>query len=69
MSVRDRYDVSDKKAQADSQRAGYVRQQTQQATAMWTIAAANDAARAGTAGPFARALVVAWAEQRRAEGY
>jgi hypothetical protein len=69
MSVRDRYDVGDKKQQADTQRAEYVRGMVQQSTALRTIEIANAAVRAGTAGPFALALVQAWAEQRRVEGW
>lgn len=69
MSVRDRYDVGKDKEYAASQRAGYVRGMVQQSTALRTIELANAAVKAGTAGPFALALVEAWAAQRRAEGW
>lgn len=69
MSVRDRYDVGDKKQQADAQRAGYVRQLVQNTSALRTIDRATAMVRLGTAGPFEVDLVISWREQRDMEGW
>lgn len=69
MSVRDRFDVGEKKQQADTQRAQWVRDGLQENTALHTIERASLAIKAGTAGPFEVDLVASWHELRRAEGW
>lgn len=69
MTVRDRYDVGDKKQQAQTQRAGYVRELVQNTSALHTIDRATAMVRAGIAGAFEVELVAAWHEQRREEGW
>ena len=69
MSVRDRYDVGKEVTYAAEQRAGYIRNMIQRSTEQRALVVANDAVKAGTAGSFAVALIAAWHEQRRQEGW